>query len=92
VPRLRDLSIWVACSLASRNLPAQLAGDTLAALAQDFIDEVQLLHPNDFLTAADYVRSVPGSRLDDYVAALTAGGPLVPEADDKPVLPPLPPR
>ena len=79
-PRLPDPWVWVAVALADRNLPAELAGEVLAFVAQDFIDEAQLLHANDWLSAADYVRGLPAGRLDDYVAALTSGGALVPES------------
>lgn len=78
--RLPDLGLWVALGLARAKLPAQLAGDILAAATQDVIDEVQLLHFDDWIGATRFVRSLSPAKLDDYVAALTATGPLVPEA------------
>jgi hypothetical protein len=71
-----DLTLRVALSLSGAKLPAALAPGVLAAATQDFVDGVKLLHRNDWLTLARFSQVVM-ARFDDYVAALTADGPLV---------------
>ena len=50
----------------------------LASALQDYLDEVRPAHADDWLTLARHVDRIAEDRFDDYVAALTAGGPLVP--------------
>ena len=79
--RLPDLALWTALALDEARLPASLTGDILAAATQDLIDEARLIHFDDWLSACRFVRERPRTRFDDYVAALTAGGPLVLERE-----------
>jgi hypothetical protein len=46
---------------------------------QDFIDEVKPTDDSDYLTLARAVRTFTRERIEDYVSAATAGGPLMPE-------------
>ena len=75
--RLPDPAIRVAEVLADRHLPATLARGILATAMQDFLDDVRLAHPDDWLSAAMQIATLPGERFDDYVAALTWNGPLI---------------
>ena len=72
-----DINLRVAEALATRRLPAQLAPGVLAGAVQDYVDRVRPLHAGDWLTLVRTAQAIPDDRIDDYVAALTAGGPLV---------------
>jgi hypothetical protein len=73
-----DLVIAVAESLAAEKLPARLTVGVLSVAAQDLLDRVRVSHADDWAgLTADAQRVVRG-RLEDYVAALTSNGPLVP--------------
>jgi len=50
---------------------------------QDFVDSVNPTDGNDWLTLARAVQLVGAERFEDYVAAATADGPLVPETPDR---------
>ena len=52
------------------------------AATQDFIDEAAPTDSDDWLTMARAAQGVTREHIEDYVAALAAGGPLVP--DDAP--------
>ncbi len=75
---LPDLSLAMAEAVGARGLPAALTRSVLSAAAQDYIDEVRLAYEDDWLAM---VAAVPrlAERVDEYVAALTVGGPLRPE-------------
>ena len=73
-----DLNLHVAVTLKQLRLPAALARVVLAAAAQDFIDAVRPTDPGDWLTLVRTARSTPRERMEDYVAAATAAGPLIP--------------
>ena len=49
----------------------------LAAAVQDFVDRANPIHQNDWLTLVRAAQAVPDDRIDDYIASLTSGGPLV---------------
>lgn len=78
--RLPDPALKVAEALAERRLPASLLRGVLAAAMQDFLDEVRLAHPEDWLSAARCAANLRDTRFDDYVAALTWNGPLIPDS------------
>lgn len=73
-----DLNLHVALILHERSLPAALAKGVLAAATQDFIDEVRPTDDNDWLTLVRSAQAIKPERMDDYIAGLTANGPLVP--------------
>jgi hypothetical protein len=75
-----DLNLHVAIMLRDLRLPAALAKVVLAGAMQDFIDEVRPTDDADWLTLARAARLVPRERIEDYVAAATAAGPLIPES------------
>jgi hypothetical protein len=73
-----DVNLRVAEALASRHLPAALARGVLAGAVQDYLDQVRPLHPNDWLALVRTAQAIPDDRIEDYIAALTADGPLAP--------------
>ena len=50
---------------------------------QDFIDDVKPTDDGDWLTLVRRARTVPRDRVEDYIAAATATGPLVPDSDQE---------
>jgi hypothetical protein len=76
-----DLPLRVAVVLHNLQLPAELAKPVLAAATQDFVDSVNPTDSNDWLTLARAAQAIGPERFEDYVAAATADGPLLPEAD-----------
>jgi hypothetical protein len=78
-----DLPLRVAVVLHNLQLPAMLAKPVLAAAMQDFVDSVNPTDGNDWLTLARAVQVIGAERFEDYVAAATADGPLVPEAPER---------
>jgi hypothetical protein len=78
-----DLPLRVAVVLHNLQLPAVLAKPVLAAAMQDFLDGVNPTDGNDWLTLARAVQVIGAERFEDYVAAATAEGPLVPENADR---------
>ena len=77
-----DLMIGVADALGGLHVPARLAVGVLSVAAQDLLDALRTNHDDDWLTLESRSRTVMTGRIEDYVAALTIGGPLVP-ADDR---------
>jgi hypothetical protein len=75
-----DLNLHVALMLRELQLPAAIAKAVLAGAVQDFIDESRPTDFNDWLTLVRSAQAVSRERIEDYVAAVTAGGPLIPEA------------
>jgi hypothetical protein len=74
-----DLNLHVATMLRDLRLPAPIAKVVLSGAMQDFIDEVRPSDDADWITLSRAARSVTRERIEDYVAAATAGGPLVPD-------------
>jgi len=76
--QMPDLTLRIAESLAGLGLPARLLPAVLAFVAQDVLDTCAPAHLDDWTALAAAVRRLPDSRIADDIAALTAGGPLVP--------------
>jgi hypothetical protein len=74
-----DVNLRVALVMQEHALPAALAKGVLASAMQDFMDEVMPIDSNDWLTLARWGQDVSDARMEDYIAALTSGGPLVPD-------------
>jgi hypothetical protein len=72
-----DLHLRVAVTLNELQLPAGLAKAVIAAAAQEFADRVRPTDPDDWLTLARATRALPRERVEDYLAGVTARGPLV---------------
>ena len=75
-----DLNLRVAVALNELKLPAALAKGVLAAATQDYVDRVKPLYPDDWLTLVRSAQALSIQKIQDYVATLTANGPLVPES------------
>jgi hypothetical protein len=74
-----DLNLRVALALQEHALPSALAKGVLASATQDYIDDVKPIDSNDWLTLVRWPQAVSDERMEDYIAALTAGGQLVPD-------------
>jgi len=57
-------------------LPAALMKPVLAAAVDDFIHEARPTDPNDWLTLVRAAQAVGRERIEDYVSAVAADGPL----------------
>jgi hypothetical protein len=79
VEQFADLQLRVAEALSDLALPAQLARAVLALATQDVLDAYRPAYIDDWSAMVAAVRGLSDSRFVDYVAALTAGGPLVPD-------------
>jgi hypothetical protein len=75
-----DLNLHVAIMLKELRLPAALAKVVLGGAMQDFIDDVKPTDDSDWLTLARAARTINRERIEDYIGAATATGPLVPDA------------
>jgi len=75
-----DVSLQVADALASLQLPAALAPAILSFAAQDVLDRAQPAYADDWSEFGQAARTLSRDHLTDYIAALTANGPLVPAA------------
>jgi len=73
-----DLMMAVADSLAAQRLPARLLVGVLSVAAQDLLDHVRVSHADDWPGLVAEAQRVVRGRLEDYVAALTSDGPLIP--------------
>jgi hypothetical protein len=51
----------------------------LTAVVQDYIDEVRPSDSDDWLALARGAQAISRDRVEDDIAAITAGGPLVPD-------------
>ena len=76
--RIADLKLRVLELLVTHRLPVVLTRAVLASAMQDFLDEARPAHGDDWHALLRAVERLPVERFEDYVAALTAGGPLVP--------------
>jgi hypothetical protein len=74
-----DLHLHVARMLRQLALPARLEKYVLGAAMQDFVDEVRPTDSDDWLTLERTAQAVTRERIEDYVAAAAAEGPLVPD-------------
>jgi hypothetical protein len=74
-----DLNLHVARMLSHLRVPGRLAKYVLSAAVQDFVDEVRGTDPDDWLSLVRGAAAVPLERIEDYVAAAAADGPLVPD-------------
>jgi hypothetical protein len=74
-----DLNLHIARMLSRLRLPARLAKYVLSAAVQDFLDEVRTTDTDDWLSLVRGAAAVPRDRIEDYVAAAAANGPLVPD-------------
>src|SRR6185295_2561479 len=81
---MADLNLQVATRLKELQLPAALARVVLSAAMQDFIDEVRPTDEADWMTMMRTARRLTREQVEDYVAAATAAGPLMPDNERAP--------
>jgi hypothetical protein len=79
-----DLNLHIAVMLHDLQLPAAIAKAVLTAATQDMIDDVRPTDANDWLSLIRAARTASRERVEDYVSAVTADGPLVPASDTAP--------
>ncbi|MEO5821569.1 MAG: hypothetical protein ABIT71_13800 [Vicinamibacteraceae bacterium] len=73
-----DLNLRIAAFLAARKLPGSIAPDLLSAATLDLIDRVSAPRADDWRAVVAGIRTMPETRFEDDIAALTADGPLRP--------------
>jgi hypothetical protein len=76
---IADLNLRVAVVLRELELPAALAKSVLGAAVQDYVDRVKPSDADDWLALVRAAKGVPRERIEDYIAAMTFGGPLLRE-------------
>jgi hypothetical protein len=76
---IADVNLHIAVVLRDLDMPAAIARDVLTAAMQDYIDDVRPSDTNDWLTLVRVAQAIPRDRVEDYIAAITATGPLVPD-------------
>jgi hypothetical protein len=81
-----DLHLHTAMMLKELRLPAALAKVVLSGATQDFIDDVRPTDDADWLTLVRTARMVTRERIEDYIAAATAAGPLIPDGGTPPAV------
>ncbi len=74
-----DVHLHVAIMLKEMRLPAAVAKVVLSGAVQDFVDEARPTDDADWLTLVRAARAATRDRIEDYIAAATAAGPLVPD-------------
>ncbi len=75
--RVPDLLLRIAEALRALDLPAPLAPGILSAATLDFVDEVQPSYHDDWWALTRHAQALSRQRIEDYVASLVAGGPLL---------------
>ena len=71
-----DLNLRVAEHLADLKVPASLFGAVLAFATQEFIDGAPPLYDDDWVGVVRFAGQLSRERVEDYVAALVAAGPV----------------
>jgi hypothetical protein len=76
--RLPDLILRLAELLSDLEVSAALLPATFAYAAQDFVDEAPAMHTEDGHALMQQARALTRTRVEDYLAAVAARGPLRP--------------
>ena len=79
--RLPDLALRLAELLTEIGVPAALLPATYAYAAQDFVDEAPAMHSDDGGALVQSARGLSRTRVEDYLAAVAARGPLRPRGN-----------
>ena len=75
--RAADVSLLAADALAARRLPAALAPGVVGLAMQDALDAARPAYLDDWSGFTRTVAALPAAKMDDYIAALAASGPLI---------------
>jgi hypothetical protein len=78
--QVADLTLRVAELMKALDLPAALTPAVLSAATLDFVDGVEPAYDDDWPALVAAARALTRERVEDYTAALTIGGPLIPDA------------
>jgi len=81
-----DVNFRIAQILKELDLPAAIAKVILSAAMQDFIDEVRPTDDGDWLALSRAALGISRERVEDYIAAATASGPLMPDVPRTPAV------
>lgn len=73
-----DVTLRLTEALSERKLPAALLPGVLAYAMLDVVDEADPAYFDDWAAFGRTAAAIDGVRIDDYIAALTADGPLIP--------------
>ena len=82
--RVADLTLRVAELVAELDLPAVLTPYVLSAATLEFVDRVRPAYDDDWRTLVATARALTRERVEDYMATLAVGGPLIPDRDRRP--------
>jgi hypothetical protein len=74
--RVAELNLRVAMLLADLHVPATLFPGVMALATQDYIDSVPLVHRDDWAAIAGQAAAIGRERIEDYVSAVVASGPV----------------
>ncbi len=77
-----DLPLRLAGLLAELKMPAALLGGVLASATFDFVNGATSRDEDDRRGLVEFVQALRVDRVEEYLAMLTTGGPLVPPRDD----------
>jgi len=77
-----DLGLRLAELLAELKMPAELLGGVLASAMFDFVNGATSRDEDDRRGLTEFVLALRVDRVEEYLAMLTTGGPLVPPRDD----------
>ena len=76
-----DLELRLAALLAELKMPASLLGGVLASATFDFVNGATSRDEDDRRGLVEFVQALRVDRVEEYLAMLTTGGPLVPRDD-----------
>lgn len=86
-----DLGLRVAELLADLHMPGALIGGVLASATSDFVNGATSRDEDDRRGLVEFVLALRVDRIEEYLAMLTTGGPLVPSREDSDRLEGVPP-
>ena len=71
-----DVSLRVAAVLSEAGVPAALFPGVMSMAMQDYIDTVPAVYQDDWQAISAHASSITRERIEDYVSALVANGPV----------------
>ena len=74
-----DVGIMVADTLSALQLPAEIAPGVIAFAMQEVMDQARPAHFDDWPEFSRAALALTRDNIVDYIAAMTAGGPLLPD-------------
>jgi hypothetical protein len=74
--RVAELNLRIAAMLADLGVPATLFPAVMALATQDYINTVPVMYPDDWAALAGGASALTRERVEDYVSAVVASGPV----------------